>query len=286
MIRGRAIATAAFAAAVLMLSACAPAAAAPAAATAAAADRRTADDVGADAVDHGVRSDVPVRRLYAEPRRPGQARRDHAGAARGWDPGAKVVVYGYTDNQPVGKALKRKGIVDNLDLSSKRANEVVRYLTSKGDQPQHHLGQGPRRQHPVARERNAAGPGAEPPHRGRGRAAHRLNSLLPNRARRERHFGVTSPRQLPGRGTMQLGTLLPLGDIGGEPREWCGNTRRPPKRSATIFSKRPTMCSGSTRRAGRAGTATPSEDLFHDPFVLFGYLAGLHARSSASRPAS
>ena len=47
-------------------------------------------------------------------------------------PGAKVVVYGYTDNKPVGAALKKRGIVDNLDLSSKRANEVVRYLISKG----------------------------------------------------------------------------------------------------------------------------------------------------------
>ena len=47
-------------------------------------------------------------------------------------PGAKVVVYGYTDDKPVGAALKKRGIVDNLDLSSKRANEVVRYLISKG----------------------------------------------------------------------------------------------------------------------------------------------------------
>jgi chemotaxis protein MotB len=47
-------------------------------------------------------------------------------------PAGKVVVYGYTDNQPVGKALRRKGVVDNLDLSSRRANAVVRYLVSKG----------------------------------------------------------------------------------------------------------------------------------------------------------
>ena len=33
---------------------------------------------------------------------------------------AKIVVYGYTDDHPVGRALKAKGIVDNLDLSSKR----------------------------------------------------------------------------------------------------------------------------------------------------------------------
>src|ERR1700722_16071010 len=56
-------------------------------------------------------------------------------ALQGMPPSAKVVVYGYTDNQPVGKALVAKGIVDNLDLSSKRANEVVRYLTSKGINP-------------------------------------------------------------------------------------------------------------------------------------------------------
>ena len=41
-----------------------------------------------------------------------------------------------------------------------------------------------------------------------------------------------------------------------------------------ISSKRPTMCWGSTRRAGRAGTATPTKICF-DPFVLFGYLAGV-----------
>jgi len=49
--------------------------------------------------------------------------------------GAKIVVYGYTDNVPVGADLQRQGIVDNLDLSSKRANEVVRYLASKGVNP-------------------------------------------------------------------------------------------------------------------------------------------------------
>ncbi len=49
--------------------------------------------------------------------------------------GSKVVVYGYTDDRPVGARLKRRGIVDNLDLSSKRANEVVRYLASQGINP-------------------------------------------------------------------------------------------------------------------------------------------------------
>ena len=65
-------------------------------------------------------------------------------------PGAKVVVYGYTDDHPVGKALKRKGIVDNLDLSSKRANEVVRYLTSKGINPSIVSAKGRGDTHPIA----------------------------------------------------------------------------------------------------------------------------------------
>jgi flagellar motor protein MotB len=65
-------------------------------------------------------------------------------------PGAKIVVYGYTDNHPVGKALMSKGIVDNLDLSSKRANEVVRYLAAKGIDPNIVSAKGRGDTHPVA----------------------------------------------------------------------------------------------------------------------------------------
>src|SRR5262249_44474652 len=32
-------------------------------------------------------------------------------------PNAKIVVYGYTDNVPVGPELQSRGIADNLDLS-------------------------------------------------------------------------------------------------------------------------------------------------------------------------
>jgi outer membrane protein OmpA-like peptidoglycan-associated protein len=42
---------------------------------------------------------------------------------------AKVVVYGYTDNLPVGPPLQRAGIANNIDLSSRRADNVVAYLT-------------------------------------------------------------------------------------------------------------------------------------------------------------
>jgi chemotaxis protein MotB len=44
----------------------------------------------------------------------------------------KVVVYGYTDNQPVGPALQRAGISNNIDLSSRRADNVVAYFRSQG----------------------------------------------------------------------------------------------------------------------------------------------------------
>jgi chemotaxis protein MotB len=48
---------------------------------------------------------------------------------------AKVVVYGYTDNKPVGPPLQRAGIATNIDLSSRRADNVVAYLTSQGVNP-------------------------------------------------------------------------------------------------------------------------------------------------------
>jgi chemotaxis protein MotB len=48
---------------------------------------------------------------------------------------AKVVVYGYTDNTPVGSALQRQGVPDNLVLSTRRASTVVTFLVSQGVNP-------------------------------------------------------------------------------------------------------------------------------------------------------
>jgi chemotaxis protein MotB len=48
---------------------------------------------------------------------------------------AKVAVYGYTDNQPVGPALQRAGVANNIDLSSRRADNVVAYFRSQGGDP-------------------------------------------------------------------------------------------------------------------------------------------------------
>ena len=62
----------------------------------------------------------------------------------------KVVVYGYTDNVPVSPALQSQGIADNLDLSSKRANNVVRYLESQGVNPNILSAKGRGETHPIA----------------------------------------------------------------------------------------------------------------------------------------
>jgi chemotaxis protein MotB len=68
----------------------------------------------------------------------------------GMGPNDKLVVYGYTDNQRISAAMKKRGIIDNLDLSSRRADAVVRYLTSKGINPNIVSAKGRGDTHPVA----------------------------------------------------------------------------------------------------------------------------------------
>lgn len=46
-------------------------------------------------------------------------------------PGQQVVVQGFTDNEPIGPELRSR-FPSNLELSSARADEVARYLISKG----------------------------------------------------------------------------------------------------------------------------------------------------------
>src|ERR1700724_658757 len=90
--------------------------------------------------------------------RAGRAKLDElVPALQSMPPSGKVVVYGYTDNQPVGKALRRKGVIDNLDLSSKRANAVVRYLMSKGIDANVVSGKGRADTHPLAPNDTKAG---------------------------------------------------------------------------------------------------------------------------------
>jgi chemotaxis protein MotB len=87
----------------------------------------------------------------------------------------KIVVYGYTDNTPVGPSLQRQGINDNLTLSTRRATAVASYLIAQGVDPKIVSAKGFGDTHPVApndtpvgRARNrrivitVQGPGAPP----------------------------------------------------------------------------------------------------------------------------
>jgi len=47
----------------------------------------------------------------------------------------KIMVYGYTDNVPIGPGLRRQGITTNLILSEMRAENVMNFMTSQGVNP-------------------------------------------------------------------------------------------------------------------------------------------------------
>ena len=63
---------------------------------------------------------------------------------------AKIVVWGYTDNTPVGRELQRQGIPDNLVLSTRRAAAVVTFLVAQGVSPNIISAKGFGDTHPVA----------------------------------------------------------------------------------------------------------------------------------------
>ena len=63
---------------------------------------------------------------------------------------AKIVVYGYTDNTPVGPELQRQGVPDNLVLSTRRAATVASFLVSQGINPNIVSAKGFGDTHPVA----------------------------------------------------------------------------------------------------------------------------------------
>ena len=82
---------------------------------------------------------------------------------------------------------------------------------------------------------------------------------------------------------MELGALLPFGDIGGDPavlREYA----QAAELIGYDFIEAPDHVLGQNPGGPSAGERI-ADGLYHDPFVLFGYLAGT-ARSSAFRPAS
>jgi chemotaxis protein MotB len=70
---------------------------------------------------------------------------------------AKVVVFGFTDNLPVGPALQRAGVANNVDLSSRRADNVVSYFRSQGVNANILSAKGFGETHPVAPNDTAQG---------------------------------------------------------------------------------------------------------------------------------
>jgi chemotaxis protein MotB len=70
---------------------------------------------------------------------------------------AKLVVNGYTDNAPVGRALQRQGITSNAVLSQKRAEAVMEYLIAHGVKPDLISARGLGEAEPIASNATAQG---------------------------------------------------------------------------------------------------------------------------------
>jgi len=68
-----------------------------------------------------------------------------------------LMVSGYTDNAPIGEALRREGVVSNQVLSQKRAEAVMQYLISQGVKPDLVSAQGFGDASPVASNDTAQG---------------------------------------------------------------------------------------------------------------------------------
>jgi chemotaxis protein MotB len=62
----------------------------------------------------------------------------------------KIKVNGYTDNVPIGQGLMRQGITSKLELSQKRADNVMQFMISRGVNPSLVSAQGFGEKDPVA----------------------------------------------------------------------------------------------------------------------------------------
>jgi chemotaxis protein MotB len=62
----------------------------------------------------------------------------------------KIQVNGYTDNVPIGPGLMRQGITSNLELSQKRADNVMQFMIARGVNPRLVSAQGFGEKDPVA----------------------------------------------------------------------------------------------------------------------------------------
>lgn len=88
-----------------------------------------------------------------------QGKRIIAGFAKNLAPSQEnhLLVSGYTDNAPIGAALRKQGINSNQDLSQKRADAVMQFLISQGVSPGLISARGFGEQNPVASNDTASG---------------------------------------------------------------------------------------------------------------------------------
>lgn len=70
---------------------------------------------------------------------------------------SKILVNGYTDDKPIGPALQQQGITTNEQLSQKRADTVMQYLTEHGVKPDMVSAHGYGEADPVAPNDTSAG---------------------------------------------------------------------------------------------------------------------------------
>jgi chemotaxis protein MotB len=68
-----------------------------------------------------------------------------------------LIVSGYTDNAPIGPALRQEGVTSNEELSQRRADAVMKYLISQGVQADLVSAHGFGEAHPVASNDTAQG---------------------------------------------------------------------------------------------------------------------------------
>jgi chemotaxis protein MotB len=69
----------------------------------------------------------------------------------------KILVSGYTDNAPIGRALQRQGVTSNQILSQKRAENVMAFIISQGVKPDLISAQGFGEANPIAPNNTAQG---------------------------------------------------------------------------------------------------------------------------------
>jgi chemotaxis protein MotB len=69
----------------------------------------------------------------------------------------RLVINGYTDNAPIGAALRRRGVDSNQTLSQRRADSVMAFLSANGVKQQFMTAKGWGESQPVAPNNTAQG---------------------------------------------------------------------------------------------------------------------------------